>query len=229
MAMEHFDEKILPDLKHNLCSSLVGNLTGSYDLPSSSFIISRHSTSAASSSLPHTFTSEKLKQTFKKIYSRTRKNKGGLLAMNKRIVKMNLRLKRQSSHIRDQNLRMQEQDNKLQAQDQQLAEMKKQEAKLQAQDQQLAEMKKLLEEFEQKVDDLTAKVSRAQDDSDVERNTKRKHRDFIKKPENVEPQTKKRKLIIDRQLTLDPQSAKFKKFMTNLLGNTSLDETPSSH
>ena len=212
MAMEHFDEKILPDLKHNLCSSIVGNLTSSYDLCSSSLMISRHSSSVGTSSLPQSFTSDKLKQIFKKIYCRTRKNKVALLTLNNQIIKLNSRIKRQSCHIRQQNLKIQEQ-----------------ETKMQSQETQMAEMKKHLEEFEQKVGDLTVKVSRSQDDTDVVENHKRKRMDYIKTQDSEpkELQAKKRKLIIERQLTTDAQDVKFKKFMSSLLGNSSIEESTS--
>ncbi|XP_066592217.1 F-box only protein 28 [Prorops nasuta] len=213
MAMEHFDEKILPDLRHSICTSVVGNV-GSYELPGGSLMISHH--------LPSRFGSNTLNQTFKKIYNRTRKNKITVMTVKSQITKMKLRMKRQGFQIRLQNLKLQEQAKKIHDQDTQLGEMKKH-----------------LEEWEQKMVDLTAEVSRAREESqkpiqkpDTMESCKRKHIDIVSSRDteslpNKELQAKKRKLIVDRKIPNDAKDMKFKIFMSDLLGGN-VDAFPST-
>ncbi|XP_017766018.1 PREDICTED: F-box only protein 28 [Eufriesea mexicana] len=218
MAMEHFDEKILPDLKHSICTSVVSNV-GSYELPSGSLMISHHTTSSNNATLPHNFSSEKLNQTFKKIYSRTKKNKLSVLSMKGQISKMKLRMKRQGFQMRLQSLKLQEQAKKIHDQDTQLAEMRKH-----------------LEEWEQKMVDLTAELSRAREETqkpDSIETCKRKHIDMINQRETdslqtKELQAKKRKLIVERISSNDAKDVKFKKFMTDLLAGNAIEAYPST-
>ena len=218
MAMEHFDEKILPDLKHSICTSVVSNV-GSYELPSGSLMISHHTTRPNSASLPHNFNSEKLNLTFKKIYSHTKKNKLSVLSMKGQITKVKLRMKRQGFQMRLQSLKLQEQAKKIHDQDTQLAEMRKH-----------------LEEWEQKIVDLTAELSRAREETqkpDSMDTCKRKHIDIINQREpdssqTTELQAKKRKLIVERISSNDAKDVKFKKFMIDLLAGNAVEGYPST-
>jgi len=217
MAMEHFDEKILPDLKHNICTSMVGTVN-SYDLPGGVMI--SHSRNLSNSALPHCNNhsltcSEKLNQTFKKINDRTKKNKLFFLSIRSQMNRIKLRMQRQDHLIRMQNLKLQ-----------------KQAKKMQDQDTQLAEMRKHLEEWEQKMVDLTTELSRAREETqnpDSLENRKRKaHIDIINTDtetvqETNDLQVKKRKLIVERKSSTDAQDVKFKKFMSELLAKTALD------
>lgn len=208
MAMEHFDEKILPDLKQSICSSVTG--VNSYDLPSGSLMISHHHTTHAKMpAITHTFTSDKLNSTFKKIYSRTKKNKMSVLCVKGQIGKMKLRLNRQSFQMRVQNLKIQEHAKKIHDQDQQLADMRKH-----------------LEDCEQKLCDLTAELSRAREEaqqkSDALESCKRKHSEILEPCESglhmtKDLQAKKRKLIVERKSSVDAKDVKFKKFLSDLL------------
>ena len=218
MAMEHFDEKILPDLKHSICTSVVSNVS-SYELPGGSLMISHHTTSPNSASLPHNFNSEKLNVTFKKVYSRTKKNKLSVLSMKRQITKVKLRMKRQGFQMRLQSLKLQEQAKKIHDQNTQLAEMRKH-----------------LEEWEQKMVDLTAELSRAREETqkpDSIDNCKRKHIDIInqREPDSLqtkELQAKKLKLIVERIASNDTKDVKFKKFMTDILAGNAVEGYPST-
>ncbi|EFN80769.1 F-box only protein 28 [Harpegnathos saltator] len=214
MAMEHFDEKILPDLKHNIC--MVGTVN-SYELPGGALMIS-HTRHPNNATLPHNFTSEKLNQSFKKIYDRTKQNKISCLTMRNLMRGMKLRMKRQGFQLRLQSLKLQ-----------------KQAKKLHEQDTQLAEMRKHLEEWEQKMVDLTAELSRAREGTqNPDSLESRKHMAISKHIINTEVDTtlqtnelhsKKRKLIVERKSSSDAQDIKFKKFMSDLLANNTLDSS----
>ncbi|XP_070157632.1 F-box only protein 28 isoform X2 [Polyergus mexicanus] len=216
MAMEHFDEKILPDLKHNICTSMIGTVN-SYDIPGGVMI----SPSRNNSALPHcnnhsSTCSEKLNQTFKKINNCMKKNKIFFLSVRNQMGRIKLRMQRQYYQIRMQNLKLQ-----------------KQVKKIHDQDMQLAEMRKHLEEWEQKMVDLTTELSRAREETqnpDSLENRKRKaHIDIISADVETLQQTnelhaKKRKLIVERKSSSDAQDMKFKKFMSELLAKSALDK-----
>jgi len=216
MAMEHFDEKILPDLKHNICTSMIGTVN-SYDIPGGVMI----SPSRNNSALPHcnnysSNCSEKLNQTFKKINDRIKKNKIFFSSVKNQMSRIKLRMQRQDHQIRMQNLKLQ-----------------KQVKKIHDQDMQLAEMRKHLEEWEQKMVDLTTELSRAREETqnpDSLENRKRKaHIDIINADVETLQQTnelhaKKRKLIVERKSSSDAQDMKFKKFMSELLAKSALDK-----
>lgn len=203
MAMEHFDEKILPDLKHSICSSVVNNVS-SYELPTGNLKLAH---SSSSSVLSHGFNSNRLNQTFKRIYSRTRKNKTLVVTVQSQMRKMKQRMNRQG-------LQMQLQSSKLHEQAKKISE----------QDTQIAELKKHLEEWEQKIGDLTAELSRAREETqkpDSIEGCKRKHIDVIGRDSNKDLQSKKRKLIVERKPSNDAKDVKFKKFMSSLLSEES--------
>lgn len=215
MAMEHFDEKILPDLKHNICTSMVGTVN-SYDLPSGVMI--SHSRNINNSTLPHCNNhsitcSEKLNQTFKKINDRTKKNKMFFLSVRGQMTRMKLRMQRQEYLVQKQAIKLH-----------------KQAKKIHDQDLQLAEMRKHLEEWEQKMVDLTTEVSRAREGTqnpDSLENRKRKahiiNTDAETLQQTNELQAKKRKLIVERKASSDAKDMKFKKFMSDLLAKNTLD------
>lgn len=220
MAMEHFDEKILPDLKHIICNSMVGTVN-SYELPGGALMISHRNPN--NTTLPQNFTTEKLNQTFKKIYDRTKKNKISCMTMKDQMGRIRLRMKRQAFQLRLQNVKLQ-----------------KQAKKMHDQETQLAEMRKHLEEWEQKMVDLTAELSRAREGTqnpDSLENRKHiamsKHIDMINADAETtlqtnELQSKKRKLIVERKSSSDAQDVKFKKFMSDLLAKNTLDNYPST-
>lgn len=214
MAMEHFDEKILPDLKHSICMVGTGS---SFELLGSALMIS-HSRHPNNATLPHNFTPEKLNQSFKKIYDRTKQNKISCLTMRNLMGRMKFRIKKQGLQIRLQSLKL-----------------RKQAKKLHEQDVLLAEMRKHLEEWDQKMVDLTAGLSRAREGTqnpDTLESRKHialaKHIDIINTEadstlQSNELHTKKRKLIVERKSSSDAQDIKFKKFMSDLLANSALD------
>lgn len=207
MAMEHFDEKILPEFKQSICPS-VSNVNSLESL------LNSHSSN--SKSLPHSFSTDKLNQTFKKIYSRAKKNKMTVLCVKGQMGKMKLRLNRQSFQMKMQNVKIQEHAKKIQDQDGQLAEMRKH-----------------LEDWEQKLSDMTAELSRAREETqkpDSLESCKRKMADIagsIEAPSLIitkELQAKKRKLIVERKSSSDAQDVKFKKFMSELLSDSPAQE-----
>lgn len=211
--MEHFDEKILPDFKHSICSSVAANVS-SYE----SLIISHHSSHTKSSSIAHKVTQDKFNQRFKKLFNRTKKNKTTVLCVKGQMSKIKLRMNRQSFQMRLQNMKLQEQAKKIQDQDVQLAEMKKH-----------------FEEWEQKLQDLTAELSRAREEvqkPDTLDSCKRKISDISSPHDPLliskELQVKKRKLIVDRKSSSDSQDVKFKRFMSELLGDSSLNNYPQT-
>nr|XP_050849910.1 F-box only protein 28 [Vespula vulgaris] len=218
MAMEHFDEKILPDLKHSICTSVVSNV-GSYELPGGSLMISHHTASSNNTTLSHSYSTEKLNQTFKKIYSRTKRNKISVTFVKFELTKMKLRMRKQMIQMRVQNLKLQ-----------------KQAKKIHDQDTQLAEMRKHLEEWEQKMGDLTAELSRAREETqkpDSIDTCKRKHIDIINQRDSDSLQTKeleakKRKLIVERKPSNDAKDVKFKKFISDLLAGNTVEGYPST-
>lgn len=213
MAMEHFDEKILPDLKHNICTSMVGTVN-SYDLPGGVMI--SHSRNMNNPILPHCKShSLTCSEKFNKLNDRTKRNTVFFLSIRNEMNKMKLRMQRQDYLIRMQNLKLQ-----------------KQARKIHDQDTQLAEMRKHLEEWEQKMVDLTTELSRAREETqnpDSLENRKRKaHIDIINTDTETVQQTpdlqvKKRKLIVERKSSTDVQDVKFKKFMSELLAKSALD------
>lgn len=199
MAMEHFDEKILPDFKHSISASVSANVN-SYE----SLIMHHHSHHVKS--IPP-FTPDKLNQTFEKIFNRTKKTKTTVLGVKGQVGKMKLRMNRQSFQIRLQSLKLQEHQKKIQEQHGQIAEMKKH-----------------LEEWEHKLGDLTAELSRAREEAQkpdtLEKGSKHKISEISQSCLQLEArdiQTKKRKLIVERKSSIDAKDVKFKKFMSELL------------
>lgn len=219
MAMEHFDEKILPKLKHSICTSVVSHV-GAYDLPNASLMISHH-TSSGNVTLSHGFSTDRLNQTFRKIHSSTKKNRISVMSVRGKINKLKLRMKRQAFQMRTQSLKIQEQGKKLNDQDTQIAEMKKH-----------------LEEWEQKIGDLKAELSRAREESqkpDAIDTCKRKHigdrlktRDSERAGMSQELEAKKRKLIVERKTSSSLKDVKFKKFLSNLLASGEFEEDAAS-
>ncbi|XP_014216887.1 F-box only protein 28 [Copidosoma floridanum] len=190
MAMEHFDEKILPDFKSSICHTVSANVS-QYNDSLSHLMMPHHTSHPKSSTLPHNLHPS----TWKKICNRTKKNKITILSVKGQIGKMKLRMNRQASQIRKQNVKLQEHTKKIQDQNHQLAEMKKH-----------------LEEWEQKLGDLTAELNRANSLD----NCKRKTCDTgLLNSKDI--QAKKRKLIVERKSSVDAQDVKFKKFMVDLL------------
>lgn len=195
MAIEHFDEKILPELKSNVTTSI--STVGSYELPGgSNLLLSHHSSGSTSHTFSQPITPEKLQQTVKKVYHRAKKNKVLCRNTNNRVTKIRLRLRRQAYQMRQQNQKLQDQAKKIHEQEVQLTDMRK-----------------YLDEWEQKMGDMTAEFIRARDGS--------QKTDIIKSLEenslsSKNLQAKKRKLIVERTST-HAKDVKFKKFMSELL------------
>lgn len=144
MAMEHFDEKIVPMLKLSLASSSTHT---PYSMTGSCLM--------GSTSSPRLLGQEKLRLEFNKIHSRTKRNKASVGYLKKTVGSLTLKLKRygaqltlQASEIREQKAKLAEQN-----------------AKLTEQDAQIAELKRHLEEWDHKFGDLSAKLSRAREES----------------------------------------------------------------
>lgn len=213
MAMEHFDEKILPDFKHSICASVSANVS-SYE----NLLIHHHSHHVKA--LPPSISPDRLNQTFKRIFSRAKKNKATVLCVKGQIGKMKLRMNRQSFQMRLQSAKLQEHQKKIQEQHTQIAEMKKH-----------------LEEWEHKLGDLTAELSRAREEAQkpdtLDKGSKRKISEIPNScdfdPNNSlqlelrDIQTKKRKLIVERKSSVDAKDVKFKKFMSDLLNSEKND------
>lgn len=208
MAMEHFDEKILPDLKHSLCSSLSSNIMNSYDLPTTSLSTSHHSSTHSLPSISQTFTTDKLDTIFKKIYNQMRKNKALVIKTKTQMNKLKQVSKKQNYKIQLQYKLIVDQHKKIKSQETQLADMKKH-----------------MEEWEQKLGDLTAKVSRAHEETDncPDDRLKNHERKCLNLPAMKDIRAKKRKLIVERQSSNNAKDIKFKKFMSDLLRTN--DET----
>ncbi|XP_063981630.1 F-box only protein 28 [Diachasmimorpha longicaudata] len=204
MAMEHFDEKILPALKQSVCTSMVSGVR-SYELPRGSLMISHHNTSPTSSLYGHhSVTRDNWDRTIKKLFLRTRKNKQSCLSVLGRIGKIRLRMKRQACQIRLQSKKLQEQSKKIHDQEQQIAEMRRH-----------------FEEWEQTIGDLTAELSRSREEplkGESIEGCKRKRIDMMKRGgDNKDLEAKKRKLIVERKPSMDAQDAKFKEYIKSQL------------
>jgi F-box protein 28 len=151
MAMEHFDEKIVPLLKHNLTSSSAHT---SYSMTGSCLM--------SGASTPRILGQEKLRIEFSKIHSRTKQNKASVGCLKRTVGNLTLKLKRHSAQLMVQSAKIVQQQAKLTEQDAKLAE---QANKLTEQDTQIAELKRHLEEWDHKFADLTAELSRAREES----------------------------------------------------------------
>ncbi|CAD6227803.1 GSCOCG00006261001-RA-CDS [Cotesia congregata] len=211
MAMEHFDEKIMPAFKSRMNSSSISSVS-SYDLPGGSLMIpysptSSHGTSRSPSIILgryHPHTADKLEQQFKKLVCKTRKNKLSFMAIRSKLSKMRLRMKRQGAQMRLQSNKLHEQAKKLNEQELQIADLRRH-----------------FEEWEQKMGDLTAELSRARDESLTADNIKRRISTVQKDScDNSKPNSKKRKLIVERKPSCDASDIKFKKFMSDLLSES---------
>ncbi|XP_043280250.1 F-box only protein 28 [Venturia canescens] len=219
MAMEHFDEKILPALKHSMNTSSSTSGVAPYDLPGGSLMLTHHGGSASSYITAHTYNSEKLNKALKKMYNKTKQNKLLFLTAKNRMNKLYLRIKRQSFHMKAQSIKL-----------------KQQAKKLNEQDAQLAEMKRHFEDWEQKIVDLNAELTRSREEaqkSDAIDNCKRKCMDIVEPRDNESSQVKqlmakKRKLIIERKSSSDAKDVKFKKFISELLCTNSTDDFSSN-
>lgn len=213
MAMEHFDEKIMPAFKSRMSSSSMSSVN-SYDLPGGSLMIPYSPSSAHNSGRNpsiilnryHPHTADKLEQQFKKLVCKTRKNKLSFMAIRSKLSKMRLRMKRQGAQMRLQSNKLHEQAKKLN--DQEL---------------QIADLRRHFEEWEQKMGDLTAELSRARDESLTADSIKRRINVQKDSCDNTKPNPKKRKLIVERKSSCDATDIKFKKFMSELLSESRKD------
>ncbi|XP_011302514.1 F-box only protein 28 [Fopius arisanus] len=204
MAMEHFDEKILPVLKQSACTSMV-NAVSSYELPGSSFMISHHNSTPTTSVYgQHTLTAENWNNTMRAVFIKTRKNRLSFLNVEAAMKKLRLRLKRQACFIHLQSKKLQNQSKKIHEQEQQISEMRRH-----------------FEEWEQKIGDLTAELSRSREEplkGEKIESCKRKRIDVIKRTsDNNDLEAKKRKLIVERKPSIDPKDAKFKEYIKSQL------------
>lgn len=144
MAMEHFDEKIVPLLKHNLNSSAAHS---SYSMPGSCLM--------AVTPTPRMLGQEKLRLEFSKIHSRTKRNKASVGCLKRTVDNLTLKLKRYGAQLTAQAAKIRQQE----------AKLAEQATKLTDQDAHIAELKRHLEEWDHKFGDLTAELSRAREES----------------------------------------------------------------
>ncbi|GFG32382.1 hypothetical protein Cfor_04362 [Coptotermes formosanus] len=176
MAMEHFDEKIVPLLKHNLSSSSAHtsySMTGTGNRSASIIMtvaprkchmdaMSVGSCLMSGTSTPRILGQEKLRMEFSKIHSRTKQNKESVGCLKRSVGNLSLKLKRYGARLMVQSAKIMQQQAKLTEQDTKLAE---QATKLTEQEAQIAELKRHLEEWDHKFADLTAELSRAREES----------------------------------------------------------------
>lgn len=112
-------------------------------------------------------------------------------------------MKRQACQIRLQNKKLQDQSKKIHDQEQQLSEMRRH-----------------FEEWEQKIGDLTAELSRSREDTQKGESIEgcKRKRDVIKRGSDTKDlEAKKRKLIVERKPSMDAQDAKFKEYIKSQL------------
>ncbi|XP_067006768.1 F-box only protein 28 isoform X2 [Anabrus simplex] len=137
MAMEHFDEKIVPGLKHKVAMTRVSS---SLSPSGSSFV-------AGSSHGSPMLTQERIRVHFHKLQSRTKRNKSVLDKLVLKVKRQNFQLSLQGSKLRDQGSKLHD-----------LA------LKLSEKDTQIAELKRHVEELDHKFGDLAAELSRAREE-----------------------------------------------------------------
>ncbi|CAB0033402.1 unnamed protein product [Trichogramma brassicae] len=205
MAMEHFDEKILPDLRPSIRSGITGSPINYEE------IVSNHSP-RCSKLLPlaHASSRDILNQSLTKIYNRTKKNRNTVLCVKGQIGKLRLRLNRQSFHMRVQHVKLKEHAKKIQEQEAQLNDMRKH-----------------LQEWEQKFSDLRAEMNCSKEIvqmSDSRESCKRKFSEPAETSDSSiilpkDLRAKKRKLIVERKVSNDDQDVKFLNFITHILSD----------
>ncbi|KAK4873451.1 hypothetical protein RN001_015480 [Aquatica leii] len=137
MAMEHFDETILPRMKQKVA-----------DRSSSS------TTSLASSKSTKALYIQVITDEIQKVKKQTKFNKQQVGSLVEVLKNLSSQFKRQTKMLREKSLTIKEQERKLQ----------EQATKLQEQETSIADLKKHVEEWDQKFSDLTAELIRARED-----------------------------------------------------------------
>lgn len=143
MAMEHFDEIILPRMKHKISE--------------------RNAVTATTSSLKSTkaLFAQVLFTEVQKVKKQTKLNKQQASSMVGLLKTLSLQIKRQAKMLREKTLKIKDQERKLQ----------EQATKLQEQETSIADLKKHVEEWDQKFSELTTEVIRAREDSSTNLST----------------------------------------------------------
>ncbi|KAF5278528.1 hypothetical protein FQR65_LT15654 [Abscondita terminalis] len=137
MAMEHFDETILPHMKQKVASR------------SSTSTASVTSSKSTKSLFVHVITDE-----IQKVKKQTKFNKQQVASFMEHLKNLSSQFKRQTKILREKSSTIKEQERKLQ----------EQAAKLQEQETSIADLKKHVEEWDQKFSDLTAELVRVRED-----------------------------------------------------------------
>ncbi|XP_056641053.1 F-box only protein 28 [Diorhabda sublineata] len=140
MAMEHFDEHILPRLQEqvDLRSGDISYSTAASGSKTSRFIFAHNS----------------LSNEIRKVKKQSKSHKYHISYLAQSTQKLTQKLKKQNKHMKTQFLKIQEQANKIQEQN----------TKIREQEAALAEMKKHIEEWDQKHKDLHTELVRAKED-----------------------------------------------------------------
>lgn len=136
MAMEHFDEIILPRMKHKTSD--------------------RNTISATTSTLKSTkaLYAQVIFDEIQKVKKQTKSNKQQVSSLVEVLRNLSAQIKRQAKMLREKSSTIKEQERKLQ----------EQAIKIQEQESSIADLKKHVEEWDQKFSDLTAEVIRARED-----------------------------------------------------------------
>ncbi|CAH1967818.1 unnamed protein product [Acanthoscelides obtectus] len=137
MAMEHFDEHILPGIKEQLNRREVLNCTAS-----------------TSSKVPRLFYNYSITSELHKVKKQSKTHKHHITFLTQSTQKLWEKLKRQNVRLKAQAVKIREQERKIQEQT----------TKIQEQEGSLADIKKHIDEWDQKYKDLTSDLIRAKDD-----------------------------------------------------------------
>ncbi|KAG5886023.1 hypothetical protein JTB14_023664 [Gonioctena quinquepunctata] len=139
MAMEHFDEHILPKLKERL------------DRRSA---ISYSSLATSSKSPRIMYVQHSLSNELHKVKKQSKTHKHHISYLTQSTQKLCQKLRKQNTRLKAQSLKIREQERKIQEQN----------TKIQEQEATLADIKKHIDEWDQKYKDLTTELVRARDD-----------------------------------------------------------------
>lgn len=141
MAMEHFDEKIVPGLKHTLgLNSQRGSKAGNCNYNFTGGHMDFLTTTASHRILAQ----GKLRMDTQRMLLSSRKNQAVVVNLKNSIIYLKSKMKKQNIQISKQ-----------------ITKLREQEAKLSDHTAQLADLRKHIEEYDQKFADLSAELSRA--------------------------------------------------------------------
>ncbi|KAJ8963636.1 hypothetical protein NQ314_005483, partial [Rhamnusium bicolor] len=152
MAMEHFDEHILPRAKEQVDRRSAATFTAVlfWFVPALSYgIIASCSKSPKIIYAQHTLSSE-----LHKVKKQSKTHKHHISYLTQSTQKLCQKLRKQNIRLKAQSLKIREQERKIQEQN----------TKIQEQEATLADIKKHIDEWDQKYTDLTTELVRARDD-----------------------------------------------------------------